>query len=267
MDSLDDITIRKYLLGQAGEFEQQSIEDALLTDEDARRQVSVVEDELIEEYLADELSAEERSHFESHFLAPETRRRDLRFSQALHRYIKEHPEAAKLEAAPARKGWSLLWPRFAVAAAVLIVGAAWWVGVIQRGRRNEAVAKQPAAGTAVATAPAPLPTEVLILTPGLLRSGGQETILRTRPASASIELHLQLPPEASGFAAYSLELATVEGKEVWSQSGLQRDGNTLKVVVPTSLLSRGDWRVALAGTSPQGKTADLSSYYFRVLFD
>jgi hypothetical protein len=38
-------------------------------------------------------------------------------------------------------------------------------------------------------------------------------------------------------------------------------------VIPVSLLSRGDWRVALAGTSPQGKTSDLSSYYFRVLFD
>jgi hypothetical protein len=263
VELLDDDIIRQYLLGQAGEFEQDRIEHALLLDETARRQIAIVEDELIDEYLAGELPADERSPFESHFLAAESRRRNLRFSQALHLYIKEHPEAAP---ARARKGWSLLWPRFAAAAAVVAIGVAAWLGYSQRSRINDS-APQQAARTGNAITPTPVPTVVLTLAPGLLRSGGQETVLKARPAGASIELHLQLPQEASGFASYNARLATVEGNEVWRQAGLQRDGNTIQVTIPTSLLSRGDWRVALAGTSSNGRTSDVSSYYFRVLFE
>jgi hypothetical protein len=261
--ALNDATVRQYLLGQAADFEQHQIEDALLLDDDARRQIAIVEDELIDEYLAGELTSDERSRFESHFLAHESRRRNLRFSQALHLYIKEHPEAAPVRA---RKGGSMLWLRFAAVAAAVAIGVAVWIGYSQRSRLNDSATNQPAR-TGSAIAPTPVPPVVLTLSPGLLRSGGQETVLKTRPAGPSIEVHLELPQEASGFAGYSAKLATVEGNEVWRQTGLRREGNHIQLSIPTSLLSRGDWRVALAGISPQGRTSEVSSYYFRVLFD
>jgi len=69
MPGVDDITIRRYLLGQATDLEQQQAEELLLMDETGRRQIAIVEDELIEEYLAGELSGDELSSFESHFMA------------------------------------------------------------------------------------------------------------------------------------------------------------------------------------------------------
>jgi len=261
MPGVDDITIRRYLLGQATDLEQQQAEELLLMDETGRRQIAIVEDELIEEYLAGELSGDELSSFESHFMAPPSRRENLRVARALRRYIDEHANAAV--PAPIRRATWFAIPRFALAASVLVIAAAAWFGV--RSRNNHV---QTAAGPAPAPAATAAPQAVVIaLTPGLLRSGGAEPVLKTRPEAASIEFDLQLPPDAAGFAGYSAALSTVEGREVWRQAELRRDGNTVKISVPTSSLARGDWRIALAGTTAQGKPSTVSSYYFRVLFD
>ena len=260
--TIDDGTIRLYLLGEAGDLQQQQVEELLLVDETVRRQIAMVEDELIEEYLAGELTPGERASFELHFLMPQSRRENLRFSQALRQYIEKHPEAAVAE--PHRR-WSLWWPRVAVAAAAVAIAAVGWVGFSRRTPGSASPAQQANRNpTPLAAAPQ---TVVLTLTPGLLRSGGQEAVLRTRPAADAVEVHLQLPQEASGFATYSAKLATVEGNEVWSQAGLKGEGNNVNLTIPTSHLTRGDWRVVLFGVSSTGKSSDVASYYFRVLFE
>lgn len=266
MGTIDDITIRRYLLGQADDAEQQQVEEALLSDESGRLHIGVVEDELIEQYLAGELPADERSSFESHFLAAESRRQNLRFSQAFRKYMEEHPEANP-RPATARAGWPILRLKFALALAAAAVIAAAWLALSYRDSRGELPAQPEAARSGSEPVPAPAQIAVLTLTPGLLRSGGQEPVLRTRPTGTSLELHLVLPQEGFGFGSYSAKLGTVEGKEVWRQTGLQREGDTIRVAIPTSLLTRGDWRVAVSGASAQGKTSEVSSYYFRILFD
>jgi hypothetical protein len=45
--NLDEKTVRRYLLGHADDVEQQRVEEALLLDETGRRQIAIVEDELI----------------------------------------------------------------------------------------------------------------------------------------------------------------------------------------------------------------------------
>ena len=262
MGTIDDGTIRQYLLGEADDFQQQQVEESLLVDETIPRQMAIVEDEIIEEYLAGELTPAERANFELHFLMPQSRRENLRFSRAFRQYIEKHPEAAPKAAEP-RSRWSPWWPRFAVAGAVVAIAAAGWLGL---NRRTPGTPTQQVSRNRAPVAAAP-PTIVLTLTPGLLRSGGQETILRTRPAADSVDVHLELPQESSGFARYRARLATVEGNEVWSQGELKREGNSVNLTIPTSRLTRGDWRVALSGVSPQGKSSDVASYYFRVLFE
>lgn len=78
-------TIRRYLLRQLTDDAQERIEQRLLTEEDVFEEVEIAEDELIDEYLAETLSQEERQTFERDFLANPERRQKLRFAKALRR--------------------------------------------------------------------------------------------------------------------------------------------------------------------------------------
>lgn len=79
--------IRRYLLNQLSDSEQQRIEFRLLSDGDFSEELDFVEDELIDEYIGRELSEPERLSFEENFLAHPERKRKLEAGQALKRYL------------------------------------------------------------------------------------------------------------------------------------------------------------------------------------
>src|SRR6185295_17824480 len=85
--------IRRYLLKQLSASEQETIEFRLLGDETLAEEVEIVEDELIDEYLSNELPADERTLFEEVFLAHRERQRKLEASQAMKRYLEANPPA------------------------------------------------------------------------------------------------------------------------------------------------------------------------------
>jgi CHAT domain-containing protein/cytochrome c-type biogenesis protein CcmH/NrfG len=90
----DEERLRKYLLDELNEAEQQAIEERLLTEQELFDLLSVIEDELIEDYLSGELSTDERGDFESYFLATPDRRRKLDFTRTLARYLMMDQEEA-----------------------------------------------------------------------------------------------------------------------------------------------------------------------------
>lgn len=94
----DEGKLRKYLLGELNEAEQQAVEERLLTENELFELLPVVEDELIDDYLGGALSTEERSRFDSYFLSTPGRGRNLSFAMALRRYVTA--EAAAEPAAP-----------------------------------------------------------------------------------------------------------------------------------------------------------------------
>src|SRR5438876_9024435 len=130
------LTIRQYLLGQLVEDRRQEFEHRLLTKDDLFEVLEITEDELIDEYLAEKLSWDERKVFEENFLGTSERNQKLRFAQALKKYITATTVHRTMEG-PGKssfKNW-WRWPQFsapwAVAAAILIVlslGAAVWSG-------------------------------------------------------------------------------------------------------------------------------------------
>ena len=83
----EQTAVRQYLLKQLSQAEQEAFELRLLTDEALSEELEIVEDELIDEYLANELSKEERVSFEETFLAHPERRRKLKGGRALNRYL------------------------------------------------------------------------------------------------------------------------------------------------------------------------------------
>lgn len=89
--------LRAYILGEIiDEKERQAVEERLMTDEDFFRKLSLVEENLIQEYADGNLTAAERAKFEKRFPASEENRQKVRFARALRKYVDE-TETLKVE--------------------------------------------------------------------------------------------------------------------------------------------------------------------------
>src|SRR6267378_1876224 len=75
--------LRKYLLGELNEGEQQVLEEQLLAGVELFDLLNVVEDELLDDYLNAALKGNELERFESFFLLTPERQRKLSFAMAL----------------------------------------------------------------------------------------------------------------------------------------------------------------------------------------
>src|SRR6185503_16534569 len=87
----DQTTVRGYLLGHLSDVEQEQIEQRLMVEDDLFEELEISKGELIEEYRAGELAAQEKEWFEQHFLASAEGRERLTLSLALGRM--ESPSA------------------------------------------------------------------------------------------------------------------------------------------------------------------------------
>lgn len=84
-------SVKRYLLKQLTVAEQHDVELRLLSDDGFAAEVEIAEDELIDEYLDQELSREERVHFEQNFLINPERHSKLITAQAFKRYLERIP--------------------------------------------------------------------------------------------------------------------------------------------------------------------------------
>ena len=86
-------SVKRYLLKQLTVAEQHDVELRLLSDDGFAAEVEIAEDELIDEYLNQELSQEERVHFEQNFLITPERHSKLISAQVFKRYLDRMPPA------------------------------------------------------------------------------------------------------------------------------------------------------------------------------
>ena len=86
-DVQQEIELRRYLLGELPLEEQVLVEQRLFLDSDYAELLQAVEDELIDDYLGDELVGSEREKFKNHFLLLPEHGADLKIAQALKNYL------------------------------------------------------------------------------------------------------------------------------------------------------------------------------------
>jgi hypothetical protein len=123
-------TLKRYMLGELDHEEQQRLEREIMTDNHTFEQLSVAEDELVEEYLEGSLSAREREKFEKHFLSTPKHREELRLAKALRRYVVEKKSESKVPfwkslLAPLRTQPAFLKHALSVVLVLAVVGGAW----------------------------------------------------------------------------------------------------------------------------------------------
>jgi hypothetical protein len=89
---LDEVVARRFWLGQLSPEEQGRVEELAFDDPQWFAFLQAAEDDLIDEFVYDDLSSEERTLFEKHFLAQQPElREDVEVARALRAHLERKP--------------------------------------------------------------------------------------------------------------------------------------------------------------------------------
>ena len=254
-----DEYIREYVLGTHDPENQQEFEERLLTDKRLLEQLSIVEDEVVYDYLSGKLSDLEKEKFENRFLATSAGKRELRFFGALKNHVDNLSPSE--QGAPLRQSWKRFLPAFlrnenpwlrvsfATVLLILIFAALF---VVLRNRSSEP--------GAVFTA---------TLAPGQVKTigGRQMNVVDVPPGTGTINLQMTIGEQSA--ESYQASLLTDQGEEKFSRDDLHAEsGPTDKFVsvsVPAKILTSGDYRLRLRKRVSSDNFEDIANYSFRMI--
>src|SRR5262245_49087792 len=82
-EQVTDALLREFLLGKLADEDRERIEDLFLTDAQFKERVLALEQDLIDDYLEDCLSQEEKERFLARYAQTDEQRRQLRITRAI----------------------------------------------------------------------------------------------------------------------------------------------------------------------------------------
>lgn len=160
--TVEEVELRRYLLGELGEEARWAVEERLFIDGDYLLQLQALEDELLDAYVYGDLAPAERDRVEAELLSRPGRQEDLKFAHALKDFLDAEVDEpaplpatdSALAASPPRKTYIPFLPAFfgrhpaaafALAAAVFAVLAlvVWQVSEAGRRSQNAPLAQAP----------------------------------------------------------------------------------------------------------------------------
>jgi hypothetical protein len=277
--------IKNYLLGgmDAG---RERFEERVISDVDYKDAVLMVEDELMEDFIAGGLSEGERRDFVKHLLATPQQRQRLGELRALHDYFR-HPAALKAQTAAVetsrprlrRRVADRLWhgrslfPRAATALLTValvtgvFLGARYWLNSPQANWSVAFNAEWVRLNDPQSPAPQSSSAARVTLTPTLIRSGGEMPKVVAPVGTETVQVQLRLPP--AQHSSYRVTLRPVDEKEAFPLPPLPPQtvsGNRVLLLnVPVKLLPRGDYELQLSGVGANDTPINLDSYNFRLV--
>jgi hypothetical protein len=247
----DSEVLRSYLLGTLAEEPRERVEQRLFSDDRVFwERLCLVEDELIDDYVAGDLNADEAGRFEAAFLCTDERRGKLEFARALKAYVLKQPSPEERTGHWLRTPIPVpAWSVAAGLALLLLPGiVAWQVGSGRSGSSDVSV----------------------LLTPGLTRDVGGN-LPRVRVSPDCKLTRFQIDSGTSKYVAYGVSLHNTAGDEILKQRTLNTDTTAghaaVSMVVPCELLPPEDYYIRLEGIQPGKEAASvpLNRYPFRVL--
>ncbi|MEK6279564.1 MAG: hypothetical protein AABN95_04350 [Acidobacteriota bacterium] len=244
----DPETIRRYLLGQLTDDEQSTIEQRLLTEDEFFEEMEVTKDELVEDYLAKQLTKEEAGWFEQNFLvSPEGKQRQG-FAKALNRYVIDHRLPAQQKLTLAQRFvafWNsqpgLLRAAGAMAIVVIVVGIFWFSRV---------------------PSPKSFATLTLQNSPSTRSAGIESSKVKLR--EDVLTLTLSLPAPATPGVSYRIELMNDKGEtKTYEVPG--PNAQSVSVEIPAAHLPRGQYAITMSAIRANGTVQRIpGSYYFTI---
>jgi hypothetical protein len=269
-------TAVRYLLGELPENECDALEEAYFTREGGFEELVAIEQELIDSYVAGELSPAQRRRFESRFPMKDAGD-GIEFARVLRAGLREKAPALARGARPRLLVW------LSPVAAILILAGAWLAfrALSAPGQVQDAGGHNgPLPVPRDAQTPAPLPQERPVprspddrrtvrvtLAAGLIRSGAGMTRVVVPADAEGVVLTLLL--ESGSRTGLQAVLQSAAGKELYRRGGLDAHdrgpGLAVDVPVPARSLVAGDYVVVLRSRDSAGVVADQAEYALRVI--
>lgn len=258
MDNIDENVLRSYLLGTLNAERKAELEETILCDRDRYEELSLVEEELIDQYVAGSLSKKEQELFETNFLVTTERQKNLRFGVLLNRYLasqKASASPAKDRPAPARRFLPVGPSALAFAAAVVVVlavGLLTWLAVRKPVEKH--VDQEEASGVVV-----------VALAPGSVESHSV-TAQHVAVPPHGVDVKLELEIKNTRFRNYKSELFRENKSLQTDKLSLETKGqhHIVPLTITGQMLSPGDYQVKLSGVLDSGQDEFIDNYKFRV---
>lgn len=268
---LTDAALREFLLGKIDEDESARIESLFLTDSDAREKVLVIEQELIEDYLEDSLTADDREKFLLRYGQTAAQLQQLRITKAIKDWaVRENASVRTVPATPST--WNRLRarlrPAFVIPVAATAMIAIAVAGIWLNSRMKRAAIEQELAQLNTPANLREVPPQMvsLELTPIAVRSLERQKELKK---SADVKIvQLRLPwIQKERYPTYKAEVQRVGDDESLTIPNLQAEDDGLYAIrlrLRVDFLNPGQHQVRLSGIDSNGDAGLTEEYAFTV---
>lgn len=275
-EPMTDALVREFLLGKLADEKRERIENLFLTDPQIRERVLSLEDELIEEYLEDNLTEADKERFLTRYAQTDEQRRKLRITKSIKDWAVTQAKAPQTSAA-AVSLWKRLWtrlrlkPAFAVPIAVTIVItivlAVVWLNSQMERRKHLAVEQELAQLNSPPSLRETPPDMISFeLKPVNVRSDEPERGINRGADTQIIEMRLPWIQE-NRYATYQAQFRRTENTESFSIPNLQPEndgGYRIRIRLPAQMLRRGSYQIQLRGVANDGTLGSPEEYSFTV---
>ena len=241
--------VRRYLLGQLGEADEERLELQLLTDPAFGQEFDTIVDEITDQYVSGEFQGEECERVQQYFLKSPERRAKAQFAAVLIDRAAAGQQKV-IEMSTRRERWwsaqSLVFRFGAVAAIVLMA-----VGLGYLAFRDRSTPKNFA-------------FLELTINSSERAEGSESKPLHLTSENDAVKILLHLPAQSNSYTNYRVELI---GRDSISRPAevTEQNQQTIALIIPASELARGRYALHVWGVMPDGKQERIAgSYFFKV---
>jgi hypothetical protein len=248
--------IRRYLLGQLEEAEEERLELRLLTEPSFGDEFDMIVDEITDEYVGNELDAEERERVEEHFLKSAERQQKVEFARELleraatergQKRVVVTEEPGFWERVRAFWNTQSLSMRTGMTIATIVIVAGLGVLVISQFRPTGTYA-----------------SINLTINRSDRATGSEVKRVKLEPDATGLRIELALPDEVPQAQNYRVEVLD-ERQQSRNVTVTERTAKSLLVTIPADDLSRGTNIIRLYAINPDGSDQRIrGSYFFNV---
>lgn len=263
-DPMTDARLREFLLGKLDDEDRARIEDLFLTDSPTRERVLALEEELIDDYLEDSLSQEDKERFVLLYAQTNEQRRRLRISGAIKDWAIREARAPR-STTTTKTLWNRLWtwlrlkPHFVVPIAVTTVIAVVLAVVLLNSwveQRKHLVIEQELAQLNSPASLRGVPPDMASfdLSPVTVRSDEAQNQIKIAAGTRVIELRLPWT-QGERYSTYRAEVRRLRDRKTFTIPNLvaESDGRTIRLRLFSHLLTKGNHQINLTGASAGGK--------------
>jgi hypothetical protein len=275
-ETVSDASLRAFLLGKIDDEQRERIEGLFLTDSQERERVVSAEEDLIEDYLENVLTPEDKQRFIALYAQTPEQQQQLRIIKSIKNWAIREPALPKTDGA---SGWmwtrlparSWLKPVFlipiSVAAMFAIVVGVVWLNSRERNRWHLAIEKELVQLNTPDSLRESLPGMMSVdLSRGAVRGAERETAFKRPTEFRPVQLHL-LWVQEERYPSYQAEIKLVGSDESFTIAdlkGADDQGYAVRLRLPAALLERGQHQIRLSGINSDGTSGLVEEYFFTI---